>query len=49
MPLSDVAYDLGDRENHCLSTLFPIYEWDDDDGYENLADWIDEAADDAGR
>jgi hypothetical protein len=49
MPLNDVAYDLGTRTNHKFSTLFPIYEWDTDDGYENLGDWIEDAADQAGR
>ena len=49
MPLGEVAYDLGGRKNHRFSTLFPIYDWDDDDGYQNLAYWIEEAADDAGR
>jgi hypothetical protein len=49
MLLSDVAYDLGGRTNHTLSCLFPIYEWDTDDGFNNLGEWIDDAATQAGR
>ena len=29
--------------------LFKNYEWKDDDGYENMGDWIRKAAEDAGR
>lgn len=49
MPLNDVAYDLGTLTNHRFSTLFPIYDWDTDDGYKNLGDWIEDAAEHAGR
>ena len=28
---------------------FKNYEWKDDDGYENMGDWIEKAAEDAGR
>jgi len=49
MPLSDVTYDLGARTNHTLSSLFPIYEWDADDGFNNLGEWIETAAEQAGR
>lgn len=49
MPLSEVAYDLGDRTHHTLANLFPIYDWETDDGYNNLGDWIEQAAVDAGR
>jgi MTH538 TIR-like domain (DUF1863) len=49
MPLSDVTYDLGTLTNHTLSSLFPIYEWDTDDGFNNLGEWIETAADQAGR
>lgn len=49
MPLSDVAYDLGTLTNHTLSCLFPIYEWDTGDGYNNLGEWIETAAIQAGR
>ena len=24
-----------------LSSLYPIYDWIEDDGYDNFADWID--------
>ncbi len=29
--------------------LYPTYDWIDDDGYNNLGDWIEEAAQKAGR
>ena len=49
MPLADVAYNLGGRENHTFSTLFSSYEWKSDDGYNNLGKWIEKAARQAGR
>lgn len=49
MPLDDVAYNLGGYTNHRLSRLFPIYDWEEDDGYDNIGDWIEAAADRAGR
>jgi hypothetical protein len=48
MPLVDVKYDLGNLTNNTFSSLFPIYEWDTDDGYNHLGDWIWEAAEQAG-
>ena len=48
MPLVDVVYDLGNMDNHTLSNLFPIYDWDTHDGRDNLGGWIEEAAN-AGR
>ena len=49
MPLKEVVYNLGALTNHTFSSLFPIYEWDTGDGYNNLGDWIDAAAEQAGR
>jgi len=49
MPLSDVTYDLGNSTNHTFSCIFPIFEWDSDDGYNKLGDWIEAAAKQAGR
>ena len=49
MPLSEVSYDLGGRANHTLSTMFRIYDWDADKGYDNLGTWIETAAKQAGR
>jgi hypothetical protein len=49
MPLKDVAYDLAGLTNHTFSSLFPIYEWDTGDGYDNLGEWIETAANEAGR
>lgn len=49
MPLRDVAYNLGGRTNHTFSTMFPIYDWSGDKGYDNLGTWIESAAMHAGR
>ena len=49
MRLSDVTYSLGGKTNHSFSTLFPIYDWISDDGYENLGAWIEGAARRAGH
>jgi hypothetical protein len=49
MPLSDVAYNLASYTNHTFNCLFPIYEWDSGDGYNNLGSWIEAAAKHAGR
>lgn len=32
-----------------LSALYPTYDWVDDDGYQNLGAWIEDAAQRAGR
>lgn len=48
IPLVDVAYDLDGMDNHTLACLFPIYDWADDGRY-NLGDWIEDAAQQAGR
>lgn len=49
MPLHEVAYDLRQCTNHTFSSLFPIYDWKNDDGYNNLGTWIESAAVQAGR
>jgi hypothetical protein len=49
MPLAEITYDLGRKDNHTLATLFPIYDWDANDGYNNLGKWIGSAAAFAGR
>jgi hypothetical protein len=49
MALADVAYDLGTFDNHTLSHLFPIYDWEGDQGFRNLGSWIEAAAEQAGR
>lgn len=49
MPLTDTAYDLGGRTNHTFSAVFPIYDWQANDGYNNLGIWIEAAARQAGR
>ena len=49
MPLHDVTYDLGGRANHTFSTLFPIYDWAIDKGYDNLGAWVESAAKKAGK
>jgi hypothetical protein len=32
-----------------FSEIYPTYDWVNDDGYNNLGDWIEEAAKKAGR
>lgn len=32
-----------------LSSPYKAYRWNDDDGYENMGDWIEKAAKDAGK
>lgn len=32
-----------------LSSLFAVYDWVDDDGYNNFSNWIEDAAEQAGR
>lgn len=49
MQLNEVAYNLGKCTNHTFSNIFPIYEWDSDDGYKNIGTWIETAAKQAGR
>lgn len=49
MPLTQVAYNLGSRTNHTLSTLFLIYDWDTEGGYNNFGNWVEAAARQAGR
>ena len=49
MPLREVAYSLGNMDNHTFSSLFPIYDWTTDRGYEDLGSWIETAALMAGR
>jgi len=49
MPLNEVAYQLGDLRNHTFSSLFPIYDWESDNGYDNLGEWIETAAQQANR
>lgn len=49
MPLNDVAYNLGGLTNHTLSSLFPIYDWDANNGFNSLGGWIEAAAKQAGR
>ena len=49
IPLADVAYNLGGRDNHTFATVFPIYDWDTGDGFNRMGDWIELAAKQAGR
>jgi hypothetical protein len=49
MALSDVVYNLRGLTNHTLSNVFPIYEWDANNGYDNLGKWVETAAQQAGR
>ena len=49
IPLSEVAYDLKNQLYHTFATLFPIYDWVTDNGYENLGTWVQSAATHAGK
>lgn len=49
MKLSDVAYNLGGQHYHTFSTLFPVYDWVNDNGYDNIKTWISSAAAQAGK
>lgn len=44
----DTDFGKVDGENS-FEDLFPVYDWDEDNGYENIGDWIDAAALVAGR
>jgi MTH538 TIR-like domain (DUF1863) len=44
MPLGDVRYKLGAKTNHTFSCIFPIYDWEQDNGRDNLNTWIESAA-----
>lgn len=45
----DYVYITENGEEKCLSEIYPTYDWVDDDGYNNLGDWVEDAANDAGR
>jgi hypothetical protein len=49
MPQNEVRYDLGNTANHTLACLFPIYDWEVENGRQNLNRWIEKAAQQAGR
>jgi len=38
----ELDFGLGDGE-HTFQELYPVYDWVNDDGYENLGPWIEEA------
>ena len=38
-----------DGEKASFSEMYPTYDWVNDDGYENLGDWVEEAAKKAGK
>jgi len=39
----DTDFGLVDGE-HNFEDLYPIYDWEDDNGYDNLGDWVEAAA-----
>lgn len=49
MALSEVPYDLKNELHHTFSSRFPIYDWVNDNGYQNLGSWIESAAKQAGK
>jgi hypothetical protein len=48
-PFDDVTVDRGILGQIPFSSMYPTYDWIFDDGYGNAADWIEQAAIDAGR
>ncbi len=38
-----------DGQKKTLADIYPTYDWVGDDGYENLAEWVENAAEDAGK
>lgn len=44
----DLNFGKIDGEN-CFSDLFPVYDWVNDDGYNNIGDWVEASAIAAGR
>jgi hypothetical protein len=50
LPLSaPVTSTLRKFDNSILDTLFSVYDWIDDDGYNNFGNWVESAAKQAGR
>lgn len=49
MALSEVPYDLKRQHHHTFSCRFPIYDWVNDNGYQNLGTWVESAANYAGK
>jgi hypothetical protein len=45
----DELYIEEDGKKRYLSDIFPTYSWEDDDGYNNIQDWIEESAKIVGR
>lgn len=49
MLLTDVPYDLNWQLHNTFACRFPIYDWVNDYGYQNLGTWIENAAKQAGK
>ena len=47
-PRGDTDFGLVDGE-HTFEELFPVYDWVNDDGFNNIGDWVETAALIAGR
>jgi hypothetical protein len=45
----DLWYKTVDGEKKYFSSIYSTYDWVDDNGYENLGQWIEEAAERAGK
>lgn len=48
-PFDHVTIDRGLLGNDAISSFYPVYDWILDDGYNNAATWIEEAATAAGH
>ena len=48
-PLDQFKIHYGDGRDYFASRIYQTYDWVNDDGYNNLGDWIEAAAKQAGR
>lgn len=48
-PFEGIVVEDDEGDEFDLSELVNVYDWVDDDGYNNFADWVEDAARDAGR
>jgi hypothetical protein len=48
-PLDDFYIEDEDGDRTYLSDIYPTYDWVDDDGYNYFSDWVETAAQEAGR
>ena len=49
VPLHKLSYDFAKYGTPTLAQLFQVYDWVKDDGYNQFADWVEDAAQQAGK